>query len=74
LFTTGCRPCTEPGVAEVVPVPKMIEHAEPGVVVGSDSFKEVLGPRGARPRIRAASAGIGPLAEVPIAVARSCRR
>jgi hypothetical protein len=24
------RPCTEPGVADVTPVPKMTEHAEPG--------------------------------------------
>ena len=30
--TTSCRPCAEPGAAEVTPVPKMIEHAEPGGV------------------------------------------
>ena len=30
--TTSCRPSTEPGAAVVTPVPKMIEHAEPGGV------------------------------------------
>ena len=27
--TTSCRPSAEPGAAEVIPVPKMTEHAEP---------------------------------------------
>jgi hypothetical protein len=30
--TTSCRPSAEPGAAEVIPLPKMIEHAEPGGV------------------------------------------
>ena len=28
--TTRCRPCAEPGAAEVIPVPNPIAHAEPG--------------------------------------------
>jgi len=30
--TTNCRPCAEPGAAEVIPVPKMTEQADPGGV------------------------------------------
>jgi hypothetical protein len=28
--TVNCRPSTEPGTAEVTPVPKMIDASEPG--------------------------------------------
>ena len=31
-FATSCRPSAEPGVAEVIPVPKMIAQADPGGV------------------------------------------
>src|ERR1700754_4603377 len=30
--TTRCSPCGEPGAADVIPLPMMIEHSEPGGV------------------------------------------
>ena len=41
--TTSCSPCTEPGGVSTIPVPKAIEHAEPGGVSCTKRISSLTG-------------------------------
>ena len=46
-FATRIRPSAEPGLADVMPVPKMIEHRDPGVLAlvrGGRRWVHLVGP------------------------------